>query len=186
MKFTPFLTAAALIAMPIQTNAHIALLSPAPLLDGFTDRGRTLKVPPFGAPGIDVVAAPSTPMKAGATIDVKLDAYVYHPGYIVALWTRDPEAKDLPLILSIPSQSSPIPHGNLLTTVDTPCHPVDGCKIQRKSVPFTFQVTLPDVEGEIYLVIRQVMYDKFDVQDDGSVDLRRIYYHQASKLNLSK
>ncbi len=186
MKFTSALIALLLIAAPMQASAHIALLSPKPLMDGTTDRGRVLKVPPFGAPGVDVEAAAAIPMASGATIDVELDVYVYHPGDIVALWTRDPEAKDLPLVLSIPSKDTPITHGNMLTSVTTPCHPVDGCKIQRKSIPFTFQVTLPDVEGEIYLVIRQVMHDKFDMQDDGSVDLRRIYYHQASKLVLTK
>lgn len=175
-----------LFATSAVAEAHIALLSPTALMDGTTDRGRVLKVPPFGAPGIDLEAAPAIDMKSGATIDVVLDVYIYHPGDIVALWTRDPEAKDLPLVLSIASIDTPITHNNMLTSVTTPCHPIDGCKIQRKSIPFSFPVTLPDVEGEIFLVIRQVMHDKFDVREDGSVDLRRIYYHAASKLNLSK
>lgn len=178
--------ALALVALSLPATAHIALLSPTPLVDGTTDRGRVLKVAPFGAPGIDLEAAPAIPMTSGATIDVNLDVYIYHPGDIVALWTRDPEAKDLPLVLSLPSIDTPITHNNLLASVQTPCHPVDGCKIQRKSIPLSFQVTLPDVEGEIFLVIRQVMHDKFDVRDDGSLDLRRIYYHAASKLSLSK
>lgn len=43
---------------------------------------------------------------------------------------------------------------------------------------------LPDVEGVIILVVRQVMTDKFDNQPDGSISLKRVYYNQAAKLKL--
>ena len=45
-------------------------------------------------------------------------------------------------------------------------------------------VPLPDVEGEIILVVRQVMRDKMDETDDGGILLTRVYYHQAAKLDL--
>ena len=46
------------------------------------------------------------------------------------------------------------------------------------------KVPLPDIEGTILLVVRQVMTDKLDPMPDGTVSLKRIYYHQAAKLKL--
>lgn len=40
-------------------------------------------------------------------------------------------------------------------------------------------VALPNI-----LVVRQVVHDKFDVNKDSSVSLKRVYYHQEAKLNL--
>lgn len=40
-------------------------------------------------------------------------------------------------------------------------------------------VALPNI-----LVVRQVVHDKFGVNKDGSVSLKRVYYHQEAKLNL--
>lgn len=167
-------------------NAHIDLISPSPLLGGRTDRGRTLKHAPFGAPDIDAAAAEAHPYKSGELIKLDLNQYVYHPGDIVVLWTRDPEGKDVMPAMTIPKMGAPIPHHNMLSGVTSPCADDTGCKVARTDIPFSMWVTLPNIEGDIYLVVRQVMHDKFDELDDGSVSLKRIYYHQTAKLHLSK
>lgn len=168
----------------LSANAHIDLISPKPLLSGRTDRGRTQKVAPFGAPGIDPATAPSTEVESGSVLKLDLNHYVYHPGEMVVLWTTDPEGKDVMPVMSIPSMETPIPHNNWLAGMTAPCSEETGCKVARTDIPFSMWVKLPEVKGDIYLVVRQVMHDKFDQMDDGSVGLSRIYYHQAAKLTL--
>lgn len=159
-------------------GAHIDLLSPTPLLDGRAMNFSALKNPPFGAPGVDITSAPATTVKAGSVIEIKADVYVFHPGYIAVLYTTDPEGGDMEPAWLIPNEGAEIPHHNLLYKGRTP-DPEEGNI-------FTAEVRMPDLEGEIILVVRQVMYDKMDVNNDGSVSLTRVYYHQAAKLNLVK
>lgn len=179
MNFVRFALAGLMVcSFGAPAGAHIDLLSPAPLLHGKAGDRRALKVPPFGAPGVDVAAAPATEVKSGSVIDVDIEMYVYHPGEIVFLWTRDFTGADVEPAYEIPSMDTPIPHHNLLQEIKTR---------PRGSDPmYHAQVQLPDVEGDIILVVRQVMHDKFDVNADGSVGLTRIYYHQAAKLRLVK
>ena len=94
------------------------------------------------------------------------------------LYTTDPEGADIEPAWLIPKIGAEIPHANLLHKGQTPG--------RNESNIYRASITLPDVEGEIYLVVRQVMHDKFDVNDDGTVSLARVYYHQAAKLNLVK
>lgn len=162
----------------IPALAHIDLLTPPPLLDSREDDRNALKSPPFGAPGVDVAAAPATTLKAGSVLDIEVEFYVYHPGDIVVLYTTDLEGKDLEPAWEIPRMGAEIPHTNLLYKGKAPGR--DERNIYRA------RITLPDIEGEIILVVRQVMHDKFDVNDDGTVSLARVYYHQATKLNLVK
>jgi len=165
-----------LISPPV--GAHIDLLTPTPLLDGKAMDYRALKNPPFGAPGIDVAAATVTTVKAGSMIEVRAEVYVYHPGDIVVLYTTDLTGADIMPAWSIPNEGVEVPHFNLLYKGPVP--DPDDTNI------FTAQVQLPDIEGEIILVVRQVMHDKFDVMEDGSVSLKRVYYHQGAKLKLVK
>lgn len=158
--------------------AHIELLTPAPLLNSRDVDRSALKSPPFGAPGVDLAAAPSTTLKAGSVLDIEVEVYVYHPGDIVVLFTTDPKGADIEPAWEIPKIGAEIPHGNLLHIGKTPD--------RNESNIFRASVLLPDIEGEIFLVVRQVMHDKFDVNADGTVSLRRVYYHQATKLNLVK
>lgn len=169
--------AAVFFALAPAVPAHIDLLSPKPLLHGKAMDMTALKAPPFGAPGVDAGAAPvAATAAAGGTIDVEINMYVYHPGEVVFQWTRDPDGADIEPVWSIPGEGAEIPHANLLHSVPVPGRDEDP--LIRTSVP------LPDVEGEIYLVVRQVMHDKMDALPDGSISLARVYYHQAAKLNL--
>ena len=163
-----------LISVP--ASAHIDLLTPAPLLDGKAMDYKALKSPPFGAPGVDVRAAPAATVKAGSVIEVRAEVYVYHPGEIVVLYTTDLAGGDIEPAWSIPDQGAEIPHYNLLYKGPVP-DPED-------TNIFEARVQLPDTPGVIILVVRQVMHDKFDVMEDGSVSLRRVYYHQGAKLKL--
>ena len=162
----------------VSAKAHIDLLTPTPLLDGKAMDYRALKNPPFGAPGVDVENAPATTVKAGSIIDVRAEVYVYHPGEIVVLYTTDLAGGDIEPPWSIPHQGAEIPHHNLLYTGPVP--DPDDTNI------FEAKVQLPDIEGEIILVVRMVMHDKMDIEADGSVSLARVYYHQGAKLNLVK
>ena len=164
------------MVLALPATGHIDLLSPTPLLDGKAMQYRALKDAPFGAPGVDALAAPATVFHAGSMIEIEVEVYVYHPGEIVVLYTLDPEGKDLAPAMSIPTADTPIPHHNLIFRMGTP---------DKEEGPiFRAQIQLPDIEGTIYLVVRQVMTDKLDAMEDGSVSLRRIYYHQATKLEL--
>lgn len=181
MKIVKSLIAVALLwafatpfAAPV--SAHINLLSPKPLMDGKAMDYRALKQAPFGAPGVDVAAAPATTARAGGTIDIEVEVYVFHPGEIVVSWTRDLSGADVAPVYAIPGADAPIPHVNLLYSGPVPAR--DAEQVFRASVP------LPDVEGEIILVVRQVMRDKMDAADDGGISLTRVYYHQAAKLDL--
>ncbi len=181
MTFPKFLIATALtlsftapVSAPV--SAHIDLLSPKPLMDGKAMNYRALKQAPFGAPDVDVAAAPATTAPAGGTIDIEVEVYVFHPGEIVVSWTRDLSGADVAPVYAIPGPDAPIPHVNLLYSGPVP--PRDAEQVFRASVP------LPDVEGEIILVVRQVMRDKMDPADDGGISLARVYYHQAAKLDL--
>lgn len=185
MKIVKSLIAAALLsafampfAMPFAApvSAHINLLSPEPLMGGKAKFFRALKKPPFGAPGVDVAAAPATTAPAGGTIDIEVEVYVFHPGEIVVSWTRDFSGADVAPVYAIPGPDAPIPHANVLYSGPVPARGSE--QVFRASVP------LPDVEGEIILVVRQVMHDKMDKTDDGGISLKRVYYHQAAKLNL--
>ena len=181
MTFPKTLIAAALalsftgpLAAP--ASAHIDLLEPKPLMDGKAMNYRALKQAPFGAPGVDVAAAPATTARAGGTIDIEVEVYVFHPGEIVVSWTRDFSGADVDPVYAIPGPDAPIPHVNFLYSGPVPDR--DAEQVFRASVP------LPDVEGEIILVVRQVMRDKMDPTDDGGISLARVYYHQAAKLEL--
>ncbi len=179
--------ACATMTMPVLSlpaSAHIDLISPKPLVGGRVDRGRALKVHPFGAPGVDPAEEPSTEVESGSVLQLDLNHYVYHPGDIVVLWTTDPEGKDVMPAMTIPSMDTPVPHNNWLAGMTAPCSEETGCKVARTDIPFSMWVKLPEVKGDIYLVVRQVMHDKFDQMDNGSVGLSRIYYHQTAKLTL--
>ena len=168
---------AILLAGPtLPALAHIDLLSPEPLMGGRAKLWRALKVAPFGAPGLDVIGAPATTVKAGTLLEVEVEVYVYHPGEIVFLYTEDLSGADMEPAYMIAGPERPIPHHNLLHRVDVP--PRGRHKWIRTKVP------LPDIEGTILLVVRQVMTDKLDPMPDGRVSLKRIYYHQAAKLKL--
>ncbi len=168
----------ALFALALPASGHIDLKSPTPLLDGKAQAFRALKQPPFGAPGVDVLAAPVTVFHKGSMIEIEVEVYVYHPGEIVVLYTLDSEGKDVAPAMSIPTADTPIPHHNLIFRMKTPD--------KDEGSTFRAQFQLPDIEGTIYLVVRQVMTDKLDPMEDGSVSLKRIYYHQAAKLELVK
>jgi len=168
-----------MLALPPAVSAHIDLLEPAPLLDGRAGNFRSLKVPPFGAPGIDVASAPAITVASGSTLHLEVDHYIYHPGEIVVLYTTDMAGADVMPVMSI-EKGAEIPHHNLLYRANVPTREdyTAGDKIWRADVQ------LPDIEGTIILVVRQLMHDKFDDMPDGSVSLSRIYYHQGTKLNL--
>ena len=173
------------LAAPAQ--AHISLVSPPPLMDGHGMENKSLKFPPFGAPGVDVAAAAATVVKSGSEIDIDVSVYIIHPGSIVVLYTQDPEGKDVAPVFKLPSLRTPIPHTNLLYQAASPCEPVTGCTPAFSDQHFKARVKLPDIEGDIILVVRQVMWDKVKVDpDSGEVDLSRVYYHQAAKLRLVK
>lgn len=171
-----FALAILLAGQALPALAHIDLLSPEPLMDGRAMNMRALKVAPFGAPGLDVIGAPATTVKAGALLEVEIVVYVYHPGEIVFLYTEDLSGADMEPAYQIAGPERSIPHHNLIHRVDVP--PRGRHKMIRTKVP------LPDIEGTILLVVRQVMTDKLDHMPDGTVSLKRIYYHQAAKLKL--
>ena len=174
-------------SMLTAAQAHISLVSPPPLMDGHGMENKSLKFAPFGAPGVDVAAAPATVVKSGSEIDLDVSVYIIHPGSIVVLYTRDFEGKDVEPVLKLPSLRTPIPHTNLLHQAASPCEPVTGCTPKLSDMHFKARVKLPDIEGDILLVVRQVMWDKVRVDaDSGEVDLSRVYYHQAAKLKLVK
>ncbi len=166
------------LVFSLPASAHIDLLTPTPLLDGKAMNFKALKNQPFGAPGVDVAAAPATDVQAGSVIEIEVEVYVFHPGEIVVLYTRDLSGQDVAPALELAAEGDDIPHYNLLYKGRTP-GPGEGNR-------FRASVQLPDIEGEIILVVRQVMHDKIDVLDDGRVSLKRVYYHQAAKLNLVK
>lgn len=179
MKIVKSLIAAALLwAVAAPVSAHINLLSPRPLMDGKAMDHRALKQAPFGAPGVDVAAAPATKATAGGSIDIEVEIYVFHRGEIVVSWTRDFTGADVAPVYRIPGPDALIPHVNILYSGPVPDR--DAEQVFRASVP------LPDVEGDIILVVRQVMRDKMDPADGGGISLSRVYYHQAAKLELVK
>jgi len=169
-----------MLALPTSSSAHIDLLEPTPLLDGRAGNFRSLKVPPFGAPDIDVASAPAHTVNSGSIIHLEVDHYIYHPGEIVVLYTTDMAGADVMPVMSIPEKGAEVPHHNLLYRGAVPTREEynTGQKTWRADVQ------LPDIEGTIILVVRQLMHDKFDDMPDGSVSLSRIYYHQGAKLNL--
>lgn len=172
-----------LLILPQSANAHIDLLSPKPLLGGVEGRN-ALKAPPFGAPEVDVAAAAATEVKSGSIIDVEINVFIYHSGSIVVLYTTDLYGGDVEPVYEVASIDAEIPHNNLLAKVETPC-PLKPCKSGRAGAStFTIPVKLPEITGDVFLVVRQVMTDKLDISDDGTVGLGRVYYHQAAKLHL--
>jgi len=175
-RFIVSIAAMAGMLFALPAAAHIDLKAPAPILDGRAMDFQALKNQPFGAPGVDIAAAPATTVTSGSVIKIRAEVYVYHPGDIVVLYTTDPEGKDLEPAWSIPDAATEVPHHNLLYKGKTPDPDVTNI--------FEAEVQLPVIEGEIILVVRQVMRDKFDKMEDGSVSLKRVYYHQAAKLNL--
>ena len=172
--------ALALFALPAAlsapVSAHIDLISPEPLMGGRAMIYRALKIAPFGAPRVDVIAAPATTVKAGSLLEVEIEIYVYHPGEIVFLYTEDLTGADMEPAYLLAGPERPIPHRNLIHRLDVPP------RGQHERV--STKVRLPDIEGTILLVVRQVMTDKLDPMPDGTVSLKRIYYHQAAKLEL--
>ncbi|WP_181040171.1 hypothetical protein [Paremcibacter congregatus] len=177
-------TVALIFTFTATAQAHIDLVSPKPLMGGHGMDDTTLKVAPFGAPGVDVEEADALTVKAGSELELVIDGYVTHPGYIVVSYTTDLYGQDVMPIRSIPDYNTPIPHKNILMKIASPC-PEGNCKPRRvKDNVLKTKVKLPDVTGDIILVVRQVMTDKFDNQPDGSISLKRIYYHQGAKLKL--
>lgn len=194
MTFAKSLIAAGLIwILSAPASAHIDLLSPKPLLDGRAMNYRALKQAPFGAPGVDVAAAPATRAQSGGSIDLEVEVYIFHPGEIVVSWTRDFTGADVAPVMALdspPGPDNPIPYANWLATEPVPDNTgmkanLSGSDDQQRMI-LNFSAPLPDVEGEILLVVRQIMTDKIDATDDGGVSLARVYYHQAAKLNLVK
>jgi len=160
--------------------SHISLVSPVPIMDGYTFNGAALKAPPFGAPGVDIELVAPAVVTSGARIAIDVDVYVNHPGEIVVLYTSDVSGKEVFPVLRIPASEGPvldnIPHENLLFRAPTP-------KVKGERLKVSVQ--LPPLKGEIILVVRQVMLDKVVVDaDKGEVDLSQVYYHQAAKLYL--
>ncbi|MFC4349257.1 hypothetical protein ACFO5Q_15500 [Kordiimonas lipolytica] len=186
MKPHYFLAAA--MAAPLAApaaSAHIDLISPTPLQDGHAYDGNALKAAPFGAPDVDGMTAPSHTVEAGSVIDVEVNVYKLHPGEIVISYTRDLTGEDAYPVYEIASIKTPIPHTNVLLQAAAPCSNSVGCTTGAPAdEPFRAKVKLPDIEGDIMLIARQVMRDKMIVNDDGSVDLSEVYYHQAAKLHL--
>ena len=162
------------LVMGLPANAHIDLISPTPILDGRAMDRTALKVAPFGAPGVDISEAPLTTLQAGSSIEIEVEVYVFHPGEIVVLYTKDREGKDVEPVTLIPFEGAEIPHHNFLARA--PVRGLPASKLIKLLVP------LPDLEGEIILVVRQIMHGKFDKNADGTVSLKRIYYHQAARL----
>ncbi|MCJ9427918.1 hypothetical protein [Kordiimonas marina] len=182
-RFLAVLPGLMLISLPAM--AHIDLITPKPLMSGHGLHDTALKAAPFGAPGVDAASAKPTVVKAGSTIDLRLKVYKVHPGEIVVSYTRDMEGEDVFPVYDIASLKTPIPHKNVLLQASAPCSPTVGCTSAASDAPeFHAQVKLPDIEGDIILVVRQVMRDKVHVAADGSADLSEAYYHQAAKLRL--
>jgi len=167
---------------------HISLISPKPLLDGYAKNGRAQKVAPFGAPDINALSADSTPATSGGQVELDIDMYVYHAGEIVVLYTTDPTGADIAPAMTLASAQDPIPHKNLMYRQETPCVlEGDKCLRGRKgAMTFKMTVPLPDIEGDIYLVVRQIMTDQIQKMEDGSARLDRVYYHQTAKLSLKR
>jgi len=167
---------------------HINLLSPTPVLNGHHSKGRSQKTAPFGAPNIDASAAAVTNAISGSELELEIEEYIYHAGEIVVLWTRDPEGKDIAPVMQLSSSTSEIPHVNLIHRMRSPCRRDEtGClKGTKGAITFKTTVTLPNIEGAVYLVVRQVMTDRMEELADGTISLDRVYYHQAAKLNLVK
>jgi hypothetical protein len=189
LKSSLCLASLLLTATPTLTaSAHIDMLSPKPLLHGKALKGRALKQAPFGAPSIDVAAAPAIEAKAGSTIEVSLDVYIFHPGTMTAQYTTDMTGGDLMPAMKVLSAGNAHPFPNLLTTKPIPCNRVKGKRgCQKLTEPFKMEVTLPDVEGDVILVVRQIMDDKLHFDPvTGDVNLSRVYYHQAAKFHLTK
>ncbi len=173
----------ALLALPASAIAHIDLLSPPPLLGG-VEGGNALKAAPFGAPEVDVALAEATVVKSGSVIELEISVFIYHPGDIVVLYTTDLSGADVEPVYEVASIDAVIPHNNLLAKVTTPC-PLVNCRPSREAASvFKLSVQLPEITGDVILVVRQVMTDKLDIEDDGTVGLGRVYYHQAAKLHL--
>lgn len=175
--------AATLITIP--AYAHIDLLSPKPLQDGHAYDGTALKAAPFGAPDIDGETAPAQMAYAGSDLEVEVNIYKLHPGEIVISYTQDLTGDDAYPVYEIASIKTPIPHENILLQAAAPCSNAVGCTTGAPAdEAFRATVKLPNIEGDIMLIVRQVMRDKMIVREDGSVDLSVAYYHQASKLHL--
>lgn len=166
-------------------QAHINLLKPKAFLTG-QEGGRALKHGPFGAGDVDIVAAKAIEYKSGSYIEIEVEAYIVHAGYITVSYTTDFEGKDMEPIMTIPSANTQIPQKNMLAKFPSPC-PEDNCKGRKATGNIVkTMVRLPDIEGEIILVVRQIMTGRTETLGDGSVDISRVYYHQASKLKLVK
>lgn len=125
-----FLSVMLVCAGVATTHAHINLISPRPLMGGHGLDDTSLKVAPFGAPGVDVAAAVATEVKSGSEIELVIDGYVTHPGYIVVSYTTDLYGQDIMPIRSIPDYDTLIPHKNMLLKVASPC-PEGNCKPRR-------------------------------------------------------
>ena len=185
MKKTILILWAVITVLPHSLFAHVELLFPPPMLAGKIG-GNALKVAPFGAPNIDVSEAPLTTLLAGSTLTIEFETFIYHPGETVVLYTTDPEGKDVMPAMELESMDAEIPHNNLLYRQETPCRLVNGVcgRGSAGATTSSAEITLPNITGEVYLVVRQVMHDKFDRMAGGRISLKRIYYHQASRLNL--
>lgn len=173
-----------LVIVPKITFAHIDLISPPPLLGG-AEGGHALKAAPFGAPNVNIAEVTPTMVKSGSEIELDIDVFIYHPGNIVVLYTTDMSGSDVDPVYEISNLTDEVPHNNFLARIKTPC-PLQSCKPGRKAASrFKMKVTLPEITGDVILVVRQVMTDKLDKEKDGSVGLGRVYYHQAAKLHLT-
>lgn len=166
-------------------QAHINLLKPKALLTG-QEGGRAQKYGPFGAGDVDIASAKAIEYKSGSYIEIEVEAYIVHAGYITVSYTQDFEGKDMEAVMVIPSANTQIPQKNMLAKFPAPC-PEDNCKARKVTGNIVkTMIRLPDIEGEIILVVRQIMTDNTETLGDGSVDISRVYYHQGAKLKLVK
>lgn len=173
----------ALLFIPLSAQAHIDLLSPKPLLGG-VEGVNALKAAPFGAPDVDISSAEATVVKSGSEIELEISVFIYHPGDIAVLYTTDMSGADVEPVYEIASIDAAVTHNNLLAKVITPC-PLAECRSGRTGAStFKIMVQLPQITDDVILVVRQIMTDKLDHEDDGTVGLGRVYYHQAAKLHL--
>ena len=159
MRLTPYLlTAAIVLGVPLEAAAHLALTMPASRYGP-----DTLKTAPCGVSGgqrTDIVSY----YEPGATIEVRWEEYVDHPGHYRIAFDPDGDDDFVDPVTMMELYSN---DAVLLDGIE------DGDRSQRD---YSVTVTLPDIECDnCTLQVTQVMYDKppYEVGDDD------IYYQCA-------
>lgn len=154
---------------PRAAGAHVELLDPPQRYPAGNQFDIPLKSPPCGDPANPPGTVPRTVLQPGATITVRWQAFVPHPGHFRIAF--DPDGDD--------DLGGPDGFDDLYTPGTEVL--LDGIPVMGNQQSYEAQVTLPDVTCmNCTLQLIQVMTDKMPWGPEGGPDL----YHQCADIIL--